>query len=166
MAAAAIPRNKNSLSQRQGRGKQHRAGPVRFPPPFCEVVEKSIPRRSAWLMKYRDLYPAAFIYSCATAPDSHRFRLIAFPSGGKAPEKRYDILFIVSLMKNSVKRKGKFSCFALRQAVTGAESGTPPAAKGQSTPGKPGTVLTRGLPYNRLTSLRPDRQRNFGSARD
>jgi hypothetical protein len=39
-------------------------------------------------------------HSCATAPVSHRFRPLAFPSGGKAPAIIYGVIFIVAWNEN------------------------------------------------------------------
>ena len=64
-------------------------GPTRFPPPFCEVVEKY--HSQAVDLAYEIFLRKAafnFDYSCATAPDLHRFRLSAFPSGKEAPGNR------------------------------------------------------------------------------
>jgi len=88
-------RIKKSLSQGQGSGAPHMGQP--FPTSFqrgsgensfsdgrpgLEILQPSV-RHSVprlFICRLRSLH------SCATAPDLHRFRLSAFPSGGKAPE--------------------------------------------------------------------------------
>jgi hypothetical protein len=96
------PFDKKSLSQGQG-WKTSAVWPTRFPPPFCEVVVKSHPQ--AVDLAYENPLSRNFDHSCATAPDLHRFRLSAFPSGGKAPGNRYGIVWIVRVEPKNVKAK-------------------------------------------------------------
>ncbi len=72
-------------------------GPTGFPPPFCEVVEKYHSREVDLAYEIHLVRNSPdFDHSCATAPGLHRFRLSAFPSGGKAPGNLYGINCILS----------------------------------------------------------------------
>ncbi len=103
-ASAPAP-EKKSLSQRTGMEETAPFGPTGFPPPFCEVVEKCHSREVDLAYEKRRMISPDFDYSCATAPDLHRFRLSAFPSGGKAPGNLYGIKCIVSGEAKSVKHE-------------------------------------------------------------
>ena len=52
---------------------------VALPPPCCEVLWKD------WSQVVVLAFCIKADYSCATAPDLHRLRLLALPSGGSAP---------------------------------------------------------------------------------
>jgi hypothetical protein len=59
-------------------------------------------------------------HSCATAPVSHRFRLSAFPSGGKAPAIHYGIKSIVAWI-GQPSRERVYESSAAEIAISAAE---------------------------------------------
>lgn len=104
--SAGIAVKKSFPSRKTGMNPVGTNNPIHFPPPFCEAVEKSLLKLATWL-RY-----AEYRYSCATAPELHRFRSKALPSG--VGHLRSTFMQLVEQSHSTQKRKKRQASSGLR----------------------------------------------------
>lgn len=139
--------NKKIPVAKTGMRKSALSGSGRFPPPFREVVEKTIPQAVDLTYAVQTgLFVCTINYSCATVPDSHRFR---FPPAHPGARRLEDAMKLIALYAPPANPSS--DGFAVRQPSPGrrsagwrAASEKLPAAKSQSKPGTRRLQSARG----------------------